>query len=95
MVITPPKAPFDGKNSKASMRGRQIFLINCKSKVSLLVSCKQIISQFDSAIFSPIASYFLSEFRPLTFQQRIFHDLKLFVLAIGTCEDQYKMANMH
>jgi hypothetical protein len=80
-VITPPKAPCEGKYLKASKPDGQNFPMNYKSKDSF-VSWRQMISHFDSAILSRIESHFLSEFKPLIFQLRIFHDLKEVVLAM-------------
>jgi hypothetical protein len=75
IVMIPPEAPTEGKNSKASKLEGRKFLINCISKVCLLVSCKQITSQPLSEILSRIASYFSLAFMPLTFQHNTFHFL--------------------
>jgi hypothetical protein len=75
IVMIPPEAPTEGKNSKASKLAGQNFLINWASKVCLLVSCKQITSQPLSEILSLIASHFSFAFRPHTFQHNTFHFL--------------------
>ena len=64
-------------------------MMNSGSKSDFFVACKQIISQLESEILSRIESHFLSEFRPLTFQLRIFHDRKEFVFAIKKDDKVY------
>jgi hypothetical protein len=76
IVFTPPEAPTEGKNSKASNTDGQNFLMNWRSKLSFLVSCRQTTSHPLSTILSLIASHFSLAFKPLTFQQRTFHYLK-------------------
>lgn len=71
----PPEAPIDGKNSKESKSGGQKFFRKAASKLSFLVSCKQIISLLLSTILSLMEFHFLSELSPRTFQFRIFQAL--------------------
>lgn len=61
---------MDGRNSKESMWEGQKFLMYWESRNSLLVSCRQIMSHFDSWILLLIASHLPSELIPLIFQQR-------------------------
>jgi hypothetical protein len=44
MVMMPPEAPSEGMYSKLSYARGQKFLINARSKHSLFVSCKQMMS---------------------------------------------------
>ena len=70
MIMDPPEAPTEGINSKASKTAGQIFLMNIRLKDCFLVSCRQTISQLLFITRSLIASHFLSELIPLTFQLR-------------------------
>ena len=80
-MTKPSEAPTDGRKAKESKLGGQNFQMKGRSMNSFFVSWRQIISHLLSEILSLIEVHFLSELRPLTFQQRTFHDLKE-VLAI-------------
>jgi hypothetical protein len=67
IVIRPPEAPFEGRNSNLLNFPGQDFFKYSKSKYSLFVSCKQIISQPLSSILLDRASHFFSELIPLKF----------------------------
>lgn len=68
----PPEAPKEGRNSKESKEGGQMFLMKLESKLSFLVSWRQMMSLLDSMILSFTEFHFLSELIPLTFQFKIF-----------------------
>jgi hypothetical protein len=67
----PPEFPTEGRNTKSAILEGQKFLMNEASQTSLLVSCRQRMSQPDSFILLLTASHFLSSLRPLMFQHRI------------------------
>jgi hypothetical protein len=50
-IMIPPEAPTEGEKTKLLYLLGQNFLIKRQSKLSHLVSCKQIISHSDSSIF--------------------------------------------
>ena len=77
MTIIPPEEPIEGKYSNLLNRLGQKFLMYSRSKCSLLVSCKQMISQPDSSILLARATHFLSELMPRRFQFITFHNLLL------------------
>lgn len=79
MTKIPPEAPIDGLNTKESKACGQKILMKLESKCSFLVSYRQTISQLLSTILSLIEFHLLSEFSPLTFQQRTFHCLFVFI----------------
>jgi hypothetical protein len=59
MIIVPPEGPTDGVNLKQPKDGGQNCLMKLRSKVSFLVSCKQMISHFDSMILLLMADNFI------------------------------------
>lgn len=54
----PPEAPIDGRNSKESKSGEQRFLMKLISKLSFLVSYKQMVSLPLSTILSLMEFHF-------------------------------------
>src|SRR4051812_45022479 len=58
MIIKPPEAPLEGRNSYLVNFGGQNFLMKEISETSFLVSWRQIMSQPDSSILFLRATHF-------------------------------------
>jgi hypothetical protein len=76
-TIVPLGAPKENQKQKLLIELGQHFMIYDKSKYSLLLSCRKIMSHTASVIMSLRESHLDSDFMPQTFQESTFQVLTL------------------